>query len=158
MKIRKKVLFVALVVLLSGSAVFAQVEYETYENWRFEFSIDYPANLTPQPEPANSDGRAFKNMDAEMRAYGSFYILRGTLRREYAALLRERRGAVTYKTVGANFFVISGRRNGKIFYRKTVRDKDGVFITFEIEYKESKRAFYDRATERIVRSLKINNS
>jgi hypothetical protein len=81
--------------------------------------------------------------------------LHDTLSKEYAALLKEKGKSVSYKTLGKNFFVISGNRNGKIFYQKTVANGDGAFITFLIEYQASKRTIYDKAVTKIVKSLKL---
>jgi hypothetical protein len=154
-----KKLFILAAILLSlalSQAVSAQTDYRTYSNARFGYSISYPADLlTPQGEAENGDGQIFKNADAEMRVYGSNMLLNETLQKEYNALLRKYGKSVGYKVLRANFFVVSGRRNGRIFYRKTMENSDGAFVTFEIEYREAKRAVYDKVTSRAAASLKV---
>ena len=41
------------------------INYETYVNPRFGFSILYPSFLTPEPEPDNGDGRTFSDDNNE---------------------------------------------------------------------------------------------
>lgn len=129
-----------------------RVVYKTYTNARYRYSISYPPGLlAPQGEADNGDGQAFRSKDgsAEMRVYGS-QDLGGGLAEAY----REAQAGktVTYKTMKGNWFVVSGRDGGKIFYRKTMM-KDDVLKTFSIEYDESQRAVYDAITARIARSF-----
>ncbi len=90
-----------------------------------------------------------------MLVFGSNLLLNKTLQKEYEALINER-GAknVTYKTIGKGFFALSGRKDGKIFYQKTMRSAQGAYITFMIDYEESKRAVYDEAVRKMVKSFK----
>jgi hypothetical protein len=142
-------------VLVFSQTVSAQTNFKTYGNSRFGYSISYPSDLlVPQGEAENGDGQIFKNADAEMRVYGSNMLLNETLKKEYDALLRQQGKNVTYKASGTNFFAISGKRAGKIFYRKTIENAGGAFITFEIEYKEAKRATYDKVVTKVVKSFK----
>jgi hypothetical protein len=129
-----------------------RVIYKTYTNARYGYSISYPASLlTPQGEADNGDGQAFRSKDgaAEMRVYGS-QNLGGGLAEAYAEAQAGK--AVTYKTMKGNWFVVSGRDGGKIFYRKTMF-RDDVLKTFTIEYDESQKSTYDAVTARIARSF-----
>jgi hypothetical protein len=126
--------------------------YKTYTNARYAYSISYPSGLlVPQGEADNGDGQAFLSKDgsAEMRVYGS-QDLGGGL----AQMYREAQAGkeVSYKTMKGNWFVVSGRDGGKIFYQKTMF-KGGVFKTFSIRYDESQRSTYDAVTTRIARSF-----
>lgn len=142
-------------ILIFSLCAFGQSRYKTYNNARFGYSISYPSDLLkPQGEAANGDGQVFLGNGAEMRVYGSNLLLNETLRKEYNALLEEKGGSVSYKVFKNTFFVISGKENGKIFYQKTFEDSDGAFITFMIEYDESKRKTYDAVVTKIVRSFK----
>ncbi len=148
-------IFLSLIFAVSGFSAFGQTKYETYANARFGYLISYPANLIPQGEATNGDGQIFSSDDGtEMRVYGSNLLLNETLKKEYAALLKDYGASATYKTIGKNFFVISGKKDGKIFYRKTIENADGTFITFTIEYDEAKRTTYDKIVTAIVKSLK----
>ena len=89
-----------------------------------------------------------------MRVYGSNFLLNETLSNEYNAILREKGASVSYKVLKGSFFVISGKENGRIYYQKTMENSEGAFITFMIEYDESKRKTYNAVVTRIVRSFK----
>ena len=152
----KRLLFFAGVIFaLSLTGFAAQAGYQPYQNARFGYSILYPADLlTPQGEADNGDGQIFKNADAEMRVYGSNMVLGETLAGEYRRVLKEH-GSVTYKTLGKKFFVVSGTSGGVIFYRKTFENREGAYITFEIEYPAARRAVYDKVVARVVKSFRV---
>lgn len=135
------------------SSVFVQGGYSTYANARFGYSISYPANiLIPQGEAENGDGQAFRSRDghAEMRVFGRYNAMNETLRSAFASAQEGK--SVTYKLLKGNFYVISGHKDGKIFYEKTMLKGD-TFKTFMIEYDESEASTYDSITARIVRSF-----
>ena len=138
---------------LAHSANSAQrVVYKTYTNARYGYTISYPSSLlVPQGEADNGDGQAFRSRDgsAEMRVYGSQNMGGGLA----AAYSEAQEGKdVSYKIIKRNWFVVSGRNGGKIFYQKTMIRGD-VLKTFTIEYDESQKATYDAVTARIARSF-----
>lgn len=143
-------------ILIFVSMAFGQANYNTYGNARFGYSISYPSNLlTPQGEADNGDGQKFTGDGATMLIFGSNLLLHETLLKEYNAVIAERGTKnVTYKIIGKNFFAISGQANGKIFYQKTIKEAQGAYITFMIEYNESKRTVYDEAVRKMVKSFK----
>lgn len=135
----------------------AQGAYRTYSNARFKYSISYPAVLIPQGEADNGDGQVFRSNDgkAEMRVFGRYNVQNETLRSAFNSAVAGEDSTgreVTYKLVKGNFYVVSGRQNGKIFYEKTMLKGD-TFKTFMIEYDEDARATYDSITSRIARSF-----
>jgi hypothetical protein len=143
-------------VILFSQVVCGQTAYKTYHNARYGYSILYPSSLLePQGEADNGDGQVFKNDDAEIRVYGSSLLSGETLEKEYRSVLKNYGKFVTYKTFGENFFAVSALNKDKIFYQKTFKNGDGAFITFEMEYKKSKRAEYDKVVTRIVKSFKV---
>ena len=149
------VLFSILAIAAFSKITFGQAKYKTYSNARFGYSISYPADLlTPQGEADNSDGQVFSGEGAEMRVFGSNMLLNETLPKEYNALVKEKSKGVTYKVFKNDFFVISGKENGKIYYQKTMKGANGAFLTFMIEYDESKSQPYDAVVTKIVKSLK----
>jgi hypothetical protein len=144
----------SLIVVLAAVAIAHGQAYRTYDNARFGYSISYPSKLlAPQGEAENGDGQVFLGAGAEMRVYGSNLLLNETLAAEYRAILKEKGSSVTYKVLKRGFFVISGKQDGRIFYQKTLENSDGAFITFMIEYDESRRKTYDPAVTRMVRSF-----
>lgn len=150
MKVAVSLIFVLLLTVIGVGQT-----YKTYTNERFGYSISYPSSLLkPQGEAENGDGQIFLGRGIEMRVFGSNLLLNETLAAEYKAILKEKGSAVTYKIRKSSFFVISGKENGKIFYQKTMVNDDGAFITFMIEYDESRRSTYDAAVTKMVRSFK----
>lgn len=137
----------------------AQTAYVTYYNARFSYSIAYPARvLIPQGEAANGDGQKFLSKDgrAEMLVYGSNNALNQTLRDAYQEELSSAahpRRRVTYQVIKADWFVVSGTENGRVFYQKTFLRED-VFKTFRIEYNESQKGTFDAVTTTIARSFR----
>ncbi len=150
-----KKLLILVVILTVSAVVHGQTKYRSYNNSRFGYTISYPSDLlTPQGEAANRDGQVFLGTGAEMRVYGSNLLLNDTLAGEYRAILREKGSSVTYKVLKSSFFVISGKSGGRIFYQKTMENSEGAFITFMIEYDESRRKTFDAVVTRVVRSFK----
>ncbi len=150
-----KTLLILLAILTAAAAATAQTDYRTYSNARFGYSVSYPSDLlAPAGEADNGDGQAFTGDGAEMRVYGSNLLTNGTLLKEYNAVAAEHGPSVTYRIYRKNFFVVSSLRDGRIFYRKTIARPNGGFITFMIEYDESKRRTYDAAVTRMVKSFK----
>ena len=45
----------------------AAADFENYQNSRFFFALDYPAELKAQPPPTNNDGRAFHSKDGKVK-------------------------------------------------------------------------------------------
>jgi hypothetical protein len=136
-----------------------RVFYNSYANARFLYSIAYPAGiLIPQREADNGDGRQFlsRNGRAKMIVFGRYALDTENLQKEYEAAIRGEGGAtrvVTLKKMKDNWFVVSGREGGKIFYRKTILS-GGAFKTFIIEYDESEKKFYDPVTAHVAKSFR----
>lgn len=137
----------------------AQAGYATYHNARFNYSIAYPAKvLIPQGEAANGDGQKFLSRDGrvEMLVYGSNNSLNQTLRDAYQEEINpsahpQRR--ISYQVMRADWFVVSGTENGRVFYQKTFLRRE-VFKTFRIEYDESQKGTFDSITAAIAKSFK----
>ena len=153
----------ALVALIFVSSALGQIKYQTYSNARFAYSIDYPTDLlTPQDESQNGDGRVFmaKKGSAELRVWGQYNALFDTLKTAYLSDLKERGAGVTYKTLLADGYVISGTKGGKVYYQKTILsgtdgDAGATFATFVIQYNKSEKAKWDPVAAKISRSFKF---
>jgi hypothetical protein len=143
------------IVIFSFTRVFAQTKYKTYSNARFGYSISYPSDLLePQGEATNGDGQKFiaKDSSAEMLVYGRYKLdSNDTLKKMYNETIADS-GNASYKVFKSNWFVVSGKKGDKIYYKKTMLSRDK-FLTFEIEYDEAKRSTYDNITTRIVKSF-----
>jgi hypothetical protein len=152
-------LFVLLVfIFLLVSAANAQNTFSSYGNSRFEFLVDYPADLlTPEPESDNHDGRKFTSSDGsvEMLAWGSFNVMQRSVAQEFKNAVESESG-ITYKKAGDKWFVLSGIKAGKIFYRRTVYEKSSdSFASISITYPEAKKKTYASMVQRIAKSLKF---
>ena len=148
---------------IGSNLALAQVNYSTYENGRFGYSIKYPTSLLKmQPPPDNGDGRIFLSTkrDVEMRVWGQHNALFRSLDDEFDAALRNYGNSVSYKRKTVSSFVVSGIRDGKVYYQKTVYHKfktTDVFITFTVEYPLNERRTYDAIVERVSRSFRFNS-
>lgn len=137
----------------------AQKTFSSYGNSRFEYFVEYPADLlTPQPESDSQDGRLFTSADnsIEMRAWGSTNALSRSVDAEFKATADKETG-ITYRRSGPTWFAFSGLKDGKIFYRKTIYSKGSdSFASVLIEYSQAKKKEYDKMVQRIVKSLKFD--
>lgn len=158
-------LFLILSLVLMVQTALADDVYHTYYNKRFGYSISYPKDiLYPQGETDNGDGQKFlsKDADASLIVYGSNDALNQSLQDLY---LEESRGGthekptkvVTYKVLTNNWFVVSGYNSRKVFYQKTILNKNQ-FKSFFFEYPESKKKIYDPITKHIAGSFKSADS
>lgn len=152
--------------VITSKPLLAEPAYATYHNTRFAFSIAYPKEiLFPQGEADNGDGQVFlsKTADASLRVYGTNYdkndpVTYSSLADAYREASRggineKQTKVVTYKRLKNNWFVISGLINEKIFYQKTIYDKDQT-STLYLEYPESQHKTYDAIAKHIANSLK----
>ena len=155
--------FITLFILIFFQTVSAQSKYKTYYNARYGFSISYPSSLlAPQKaEDVSSSGEIFlsKDKETEMRVWGEYNALEQTLERRYNENIKDYGDGVTYKILLKNGYVISGVKDEKIFYQKTLRRKHKeteVFYTFTIEYKKSDRKKFDPVIRQIADSFKYD--
>jgi hypothetical protein len=157
----KKQPFVFAIILALAAFASAQQKFETYSNERFFFSIDYPSDLLKiEPPPENDDGRTFVSSDGqvEMLVWGQHNVQQQTLDERYAVDLKGFTEKPAYMVLKRDWFVLSGMKNGKIFYEKTlVRRKGGdVFFTFTITYPPSQKSKFDAIVKRIADSFKFD--
>lgn len=148
-------------LLLSAAFASAQDKFSTYSNDRFHFSIDYPADLlTMAPPPDNDDGRTFRSADGqiEMLVWGQHNAESKTLDEMYNLDLKGFTEKPSYMVLKRDWFVLSGMKDGKIFYEKTlIRRKGGdVFFTFTVEYPASEKAKFDAIVKRMADSFKFD--
>lgn len=151
------------ILLIYVSLASAQNKFSTYSNDRFFFSIDYPSDLLEmQPPPENNDGRTFLSADGqvEMRVWGQYNAEEKTLGERYATDLKSFTEKPAYMVLKRDWYVLSGMKNGKIFYEKTmVRRKGGdVFFTFTIEYPANQKTKFDQIVKRIADSFKFDQN
>lgn len=147
-------------LLLGGGLALASLApptYKTYHNARFGYSIDYPADLRPQPEAGNGDGRRFVSADGQtvLSAYAGYNALDGGLNedREIArASWQKKHATITLDQLTRTGFVLSGQVKDRIFYEKTVL-KSNTLTTFVWEYPVTRKAAMDAVIRHTIQTL-----
>lgn len=147
----------ALAVTLLAAAP-AAADDITYRNARFGTVATFPSEAFAEalPEPTNGDGRAWRSPNgAEL-----FIYARANQGRETpASIVRDRAkdDEVTYRKAGDTWVVVSGYRDGKIFYERYIFRGD-VIHSVAIRYPPSQRRTYDKLVGPIAKSLRANRS
>lgn len=134
-------------------------EIATYVNKRYGFRLSYPtARFRPQ-EPLSEDGRVWVSHDGNARLLaGALPNSDGMSLRDYRRLLLQRSypGAdIDYAPVRNTWFVLSGTRDGTMFYERVTFTCGGRLInSWAMLYPEGERRVYDRIVERVARSYR----
>jgi len=150
------------IFIFSAAVAFGQTKYKTYPNERFGYSILYPYELfQTQKFSFNGDGGRFisKDESAEMSVWAHYNAMEHTLKEEFEEDLKSYGDKVSYKLLLKNGFVISGTKDDKIFYQKTLYHKfkdTEVFYIFTIEYKTKARKKFDPIVRKIAQSFNFN--
>ena len=146
-------------LLLGGALVLTSLAppaYKTYYNARFGYRIDYPADLHPQPEAGNGDGRRFVSADGQtvLSAYAGYNALDGGMaenRKIARQGWREKHATITLDQLTRTGYVLSGRVAGAIFYERTDL-KSNTLSTFVWQYPETRKAAMDAVIQHTIRS------
>lgn len=148
-----KKLLLLLAFCCINTLAFGHLTYDTYCNSRFDYCVEYPTILAPQPEAENGDGRIFvsQNKKVTLFAWGS-NALDEDLESKLETTIRNKK--VVYKAVKKDWFIVSGyNKDGNIFYQKTIL-ADGVFKTVLLEYPTAEKPTYDKVCEKLAKSFK----
>lgn len=133
----------------------ANADWQSYTHPTLHFSIMFPgAVFTPDPKANLANGLALVSEDGAARfLIGAFDNDEATTLRDYREFVLDRsyRGAdVDYAPVRKNWFVVSGERDGRIFYERVDFTCKGRRITsWAMVYPVAQRAFYDRLVESV---------
>jgi hypothetical protein len=134
-------------------------EVATYVNKRYGFTLSYPtARFRPQ-EPLSEEGRVWTSPD------GSAKLLAGALANAEGMTLSGYRdfllkesysGAeVDYAPLRDTWFVLSGTRDGTIFYERVTFTCGGRLInSWAMLYPVGERQVYDRIVEKVARTYR----
>lgn len=131
--------------------------YKTYHNQRFGYRIDYPADLRPQPEPENGDGRRFTSPDGQtvLTAFAGYAAENeGLAKRRKVARegWQQQHATLTLDQPTRTGYVLSGQVKGRIFYERTVV-KNYMLTTFIWEYPAARKAAMDAVIQHTIQSL-----
>jgi len=134
-------------------------EYGCYTNHKYGFVAAWPTRfLTPQGESDSGDGQAFASKDgrAAMACWAFYSAVNGqSLKQAFQEASDEGDAQVTYKRLGKDYFVVSGIKDGKIFYRKTM-DAGGVRASFELSYDPALKQAFDPVVKDVARSFTVD--
>ena len=132
------------------------VNYKTYYNDNFDYSIDYPDDEYFQISKTYEDGMKLQNDNGEVLiSLTSNWNPNGeSLQQAYDKAVREKPNTA-YKFLGKTFFTITYEDNGLLIFRKTMYDKNTnkyvyLYVSFPPEYKD----YMTPIVERMANSMK----
>ena len=132
------------------------INYRTYYNDYYDYSIDYPDDEYFQISKTYEDGMKLQNDNGEVLiSLTSNWNPNGeSLQQAYDKAVREKPNA-PYKFLGKTFFTITYEDNGILVFRKTMYDKDTnkyvyLYVSFPPEYKD----YMTPIVERMANSMK----
>ena len=132
------------------------VNYKTYYNDYFDYSIDYPDDEYFKITKTYEDGMKLQNDNGEVLiSLTSNWNPNGeSLQQAYDKAVREKPNA-PYKFLGKTFFTITYEDNGLLVFRKTMYDKNTnkyvyLYVSFPPEYKD----YMTPIVERMANSMK----
>ena len=136
------------------------LQYASYRNNRYGLAVAYPPKLFTRAEPVGEDeGRKF--LSSENSAW--FYASAGLNPADWTAkdimqlstvYYRQNGARLTYSRISDRWYVLSGTRDGSIFYEKGVLSRDGAISrTLLIEYPLACKPFFDAIVTRMSHSF-----
>ena len=131
----------------------------TYVNARFGQSCTFPDEIfnNAMPEPENGDGQQWLSADGASLTCSGIYNVDNDTPQSFVAQEKsstEPDYKVTYSKTGKNWAVLSGTKDGKVFYERRLFGKDDVIRTVWVEYPASLKAKYDPLAGAIAKSLR----
>lgn len=145
---------VAAALIASACAAPVQARDFTYHNERFGTSAIFPREAFPDQveAPSNGDGLGWTSPEgAELFIYAR-YNLGGETPNSVIAD-RSNTDRVTYRKAGRSWAVVSGYRDGRIFYERYIFRGD-LIHSVSIRYPERLRATYDRLVGPVTNTLR----
>ena len=151
----------ALIALLVSLATLATalarepLDWVTYVNDRFGFSLRYPADVfAPERRSEAGDGEVFVATQGGGRLLvGAFENRDGHSVASYRELIRRQSYSdyeVSYAPRGQTWFVLSGESTDKVFYEKVMFSCQGrVINSFALVYPIERKRQFDPIVERI---------
>ena len=148
--------------LLIGAARAVEDEggVTSYRNERHGFSLSYPgAVFMPQSSSEQQEGRVFVSLDGNSRLLAGALVSADSVSlRDYRAIVLQQSysGAeIDYAPVRDTWFVLSGARDGVMFYERVTFTCGGRLInSWAMLYPVAQRAVYDRIVEHVARSYR----
>lgn len=134
--------------------------WTSYRNERYGFSFSYPAAVFAFDRASErDDGLAFESPDGGAKLLaGAFQNDDGHTVESYRRYIANKSyggAGVDYAPRGRNWFVLSGERDGGMYYEKVMFSCGGALInSFALVYPVAERGFYDPIVERMENSFR----
>jgi hypothetical protein len=137
----------------SATAVSQATDWTPYRSGRFGYTLFFPAEVfQPRRGSPSGDGFEFLSRDgqAKLKVFAAYNTDNVGITEYRAAIMRDFVGYdhMVYGPMGQSWFVLSGLRDGSIFYQKVIFTCEGhVINAFALTYpKEQKRDYDDIVT------------
>jgi hypothetical protein len=151
-------------LLLFGAHQAAQAapsqDWTEYRNDKFGFSLEYPAGVFVVERTAEAgDGQVFVARDANARLLVGALVndsgfTPGTYQ-DYIARRSYGEYQISYRRLGGYWFVLSGERQGTIFYEKVIFSCGGrVINSFAMIYPAERRDVFDPIVEQVEKTFR----
>jgi hypothetical protein len=130
-------------------------DWNTIENDRHGFSIAYPGSVfQPKELSTAAEGRLLESRDGNARlligAFGNAERLSLSAYRQFLIERNYPGASIDYAPVRKTWFVLSGERDGVMFYERVSFTCGGRLITsWAMYYPVRERRFYDRVVEEV---------
>jgi hypothetical protein len=136
-----------------------QEEVATYTNKRYGFMLSYPTSRFKPQEPLSEEGRVWVSHDGSARLLaGALPNADGMSLQDYRKFVLQQSypgASIDYAPVRDTWFVVSGTRDGTIFYERVTFTCGGRRInSWAMLYPAAERTLYDRLVERVARSYR----
>jgi hypothetical protein len=156
---KMRIVYLGLLTLV-GSLITQSCLAATYYNSRFEYSVDYPSSLKPQPEADNGDGRQFTvaGSSAYIAVFASYSPSvfdktdKGYLKEIRAEVHRQ---SVAYESFKGNRYVYSYVTPKKTIIYGWVVAQKGTEYQLRFEYPEKDKSTFDPIIKQMTQSFKI---
>lgn len=149
---------IAILLVLLFASTASAADFRTYENGRFGYTIDLPADFKTVQTPDNGDGIGLESIDksAKLSVWGN-YVTEGGFARE--SDLRRKFETddgwkFTYEKHGASWASFSGFKGDRIIYMRQIALCDDAMGNFTIEYPAAQQKRFGPLVERMVKTLK----
>ncbi len=168
MKNTFQILIVFLTFISVNINVYSEVTYESYYNERFDFGIEYPNFLIPQPPPDNNDGNKFisKNGASSMLVFRSvkidndaniIYSLDIAHDLDKYQYNSDKSVKITKDEIFDNYYKFTGTKGNKHFVQITIFANEN-FFTILFEFKKSELKKYKGIIDYVANSFNVGES
>lgn len=154
MKSLQHLSFFGLALAVCISVCLGDAAYTTYKNPLYGFSVDVPKSMKVVTALSARDQCTFADTrGAKLTVFGSKNVSKEDLKGDYQIDLDDHKGAVTYKTLGANWFIVSWSLKGIVTCHKQFVGTGSV-TGFLFAYPANQRAIYAPMVEHVGKNFK----